>query len=141
MKIFDKVTGCYELSQIKWPPKLQDSKYVKVPKQIWLTYVRAWEYGKGDNPSRYILLPAPGQVQTIHNVMYWEIDLNEGVLLHFRAGPGRIGLMIVLQLPSGRSEKAESMKGVARVSFDIPTSYEDVPVTATRLPCGAVGPD
>jgi hypothetical protein len=127
-QIFSKVTGCYELSAMKWEPNPgRDILFLTVPKRIWLTYARAFREGT------FLLLPAPGQPQSVHNVTYWEIDPKEGIRLVWSAGPVQIGLRIILQPPP---ERGKPMRGFAKVGFDTPTEYKDVPVIATKVSCG-----
>jgi len=33
------------------------------------------------------------------------------------------------------------MKGIAKAAFDVESKYKDVPVVATKVPCGAPGPE
>jgi hypothetical protein len=121
------ITGCYELSTMNWdPPPVQDIKYVLLPKTIWLTSTRAFREGA------YVLLPAPGQPQTFHNLTYWEKDSKEGILLRWAAGPGQVGVRIILQLPS---DPGKPIKGVAKASFDTEKPYKDLEITATKVSC------
>ena len=121
------MTGCYELSSMDWKPfPVGDMKYLTLPKQIWLTTIRGFREGA------YLLLPAPGQPQTFHNVTYWLKDPKEGLLLGWAAGPRQVGVRILLQLPS---DPREPLKGIAKASFDIEKPYKDLEVTATKVSC------
>jgi hypothetical protein len=67
------VPSCYELSSIVWEPEptAADAKYLTVSKRIWLTHKPATRVITS------ILLPAPGETQTIHddNFYFLRTDL------------------------------------------------------------------
>jgi hypothetical protein len=125
------VVGCYELSSMTWEPDPKgDIVYLIAPKKIWLTRTRAFAEGT------QLLLPAPGQPQTFHNNTYWETDPNGEIRLYWKAGLAQSGLLMILKL-----SEAGKLTGVAKVSFDIPTPYKDVPVVATKVSCGKAADD
>lgn len=127
-EIFSKVQGCYELSPIKWvPDPKEDIKYLTVSKRIWLTRSKAY------SKDTYVLRPAPGQPQSIHDLMYWVIGSKGEIQLHWHTGVVQLGLLMTFQPPSARGQR---MEGFAQVAFDVPTPYKKAPVTATRVPCG-----
>jgi hypothetical protein len=126
-KMPQNIPGCYELSTMDWDPApVADIKYLLLPKTIWLTSIRAFREGA------YVLLPAPGQPQTFHNLTYWEKDSKDGVLLTWAAGPEKVGLRITLQLPS---DSGMPLKGVVKATFKTEKPYKDLEITATKVSC------
>jgi hypothetical protein len=113
--------GCWEVSLIKWKPEPEagNAKYLAVPQRIFLSVKPAVR----DNT--YILLPAPGESQTIHDDNYWQFEPNGGIRLRWSAGVAGNGVQIILE-PLVPGEKA--MKGIAKAAFDIKVPQKDDPV-------------
>jgi hypothetical protein len=120
--------GCWQVSRINWQPKPEPgiAKYLAVPQRIFLSAKSAVR------ENTYILLPAPGEVKTIHDDNYWQFEPNGGIRLTWRAGAAGSGVQIILE-PLVPGEKA--MKGIAKAAFDRKVPQQDDPVVVYSLPC------
>ena len=120
-------SGCYELSKITWEPDPKgNADILKVPKKIWLTEIR------GMRKDTFLLLPAPGEPQTVHDDNYWTAPINdqEGPQLRWGFGIAKSGVLIKLSSPN-----PPRMTGTARAVFDYDVKFKDAPVTATKSTC------
>jgi hypothetical protein len=110
--------GCWEVSLIKWKPEPEHetAKYLAVPQRIFLSVKPA------PRENTYLLLPAPGEPQTIHDDNYWQFEPNGGLRLSWRAAEAGKGAEIILE-PPVPGEKA--MSGIARSAFNIQVVHQD----------------
>ena len=126
-----QLLGCYDLAFGVWTPNVslgEDSLYVAPPSRIELTDSPSVRYGKTDS-TRFVILPAPGALPSIHEFAYWSPNLPDSIRMVWTNGFSGVGLQLLAT--------ATGLEGTASSSWDFPREAQTARVTARRVSCGA----